>query len=79
MKVVKVLGTGCAKCKTTYNNVVEAAKQVNVQVEIIKIEEIEEILKYNVMTTPVLLINEVVIAKGRVAEVPEIIQALSNV
>jgi small redox-active disulfide protein 2 len=79
MKVVKVLGTGCAKCKTTYNNIVEAAKQLDVPVEIIKIEEIEEILKYNVMTTPVLLVNDVVIAKGRVAEIPEIKQALSNV
>jgi hypothetical protein len=58
---------------------VEAAKQLDVPVEIIKIEEIEEILKYNVMTTPVLLVNDVVIAKGRVAEIPEIKQALSNV
>lgn len=69
---IKVLGPGCPKCKTTYNNAVEAVKQTGIDAEVIKIEDIEEMMKYNVLTTPVLMINEVVKIKGRVAEIKEI-------
>jgi small redox-active disulfide protein 2 len=72
MKVVKVLGPGCSKCKTTYNNVVEAAKQMGIDVELIKIEDIDEMMKYNILTTPVLMIDEVAKVKGRVPDVSEI-------
>lgn len=69
---IKVLGPGCPKCKTTYNNAVEAVKQTGIDAEVIKIEDIEEMMKYNVLTTPVLMINEVAKVKGRVAEIKEI-------
>lgn len=69
---IKVLGPGCPKCKTTYNNAVEAVKQTGIDAEVIKIEDIEEMMKYNVLTTPVLMINEVAKIKGRVAEIKEI-------
>jgi len=72
MKTIKVLGPGCPKCKTTYNNVLEAVKQTGIGAEVIKIEDIEEMMKYNVLTTPVLMIDEVAKVKGRVAEVNEI-------
>lgn len=75
---IKVLGTGCPKCKTTYNNVMEALKQSNLEAQVEKIEDIEEILKYNVMTTPALLVNDVVKTKGRVADVNEIIAFLKT-
>jgi len=78
MKNIKVLGTGCSKCKSTYNNVLEALKQLNMQAEVIKIEDIEEMMKYNVLTTPVLMIDEVVKVKGRVADIAEIKQFLIN-
>jgi small redox-active disulfide protein 2 len=77
MTQIKVLGTGCSKCKSTYNNVLEALKQLDIKAEVIKIEDIEEIMKYNVFTTPVLMINEEVKVKGRVADVNEIKQFLS--
>lgn len=79
MKVIKVLGTGCAKCKTLTANAIEAAKQVGIEIELIKIEDIEEILTYQVMTTPVLLVDEVIKVKGRVAEVNEIKEILLDV
>lgn len=79
MKVIKVLGTGCAKCKTLTANAIEAAKQAGIEIELIKIEDIEEILTYQVMTTPVLLVDEVVKVKGRVAEVNEIKEILLDV
>lgn len=72
MKQIKVLGTGCPKCKTMYQNALEAVKQLGAEVEVVKIEDIEEILKYNVLTTPVLMIDEVIKTKGRVADVQEI-------
>ena len=77
MKHIKVLGPGCAKCKTTYNNVLEAIKQTGVAADVIKIEDMMEMMKYDVLTTPVLMIDEVVKVKGRVADVAEIKQLLS--
>ncbi len=73
---IKVLGPGCPKCKTTYNNALEAVKQTGVDAEVIKIEDIEEMMKYNVLTTPVLMINDVAKVKGRIADVNEIKQLL---
>ncbi len=78
MKHIKVLGPGCAKCKTTYNNVVEAIKQTGADAAVEKIEDIEEMLRYNVLTTPVLMIDEVAIIKGRVADINEIKKLLTE-
>lgn len=75
---IKVLGPGCPKCKTTYNNVLEALKQTGLEAQVEKIEDIEEMMKYNVLTTPVLMIDEVAMIKGRVADVNEIKQLLGK-
>lgn len=77
-KNIKVLGPGCPKCKTTYNNVMEALKETGVEAVVQKIEDIEEMMKYNVLTTPVLMIDEVAKVKGRVADVKEIKDLLSQ-
>ncbi|MFN3341247.1 MAG: thioredoxin family protein [Flavobacteriales bacterium] len=77
MKKIKVLGPGCAKCKTTYNNVVEAIKQSGVDAEVEKVEDIEEMMKYNILTTPVLMIDDEIKVKGRVADINEIKQFLT--
>lgn len=76
-KQVKVLGPGCAKCKTTYNNVLEAVKQLGIEADVIKIEDIEEMMKYNVLTTPVLMVDDVIKVKGRVADINEIKELLT--
>jgi small redox-active disulfide protein 2 len=76
MKQIKVLGPGCPKCKTTYNNVVEAVKEANIEANVVKVEDIEEMMKYNILTTPVLMIDEQVKIKGRVAQVNEIIDLI---
>jgi small redox-active disulfide protein 2 len=77
MKYVKVLGPGCPKCKTTYQNALEAVKQLGMDVQVEKIEDLEEMFKYDVLTTPVLILDEVVKIKGRIADVAEIKQLLS--
>lgn len=78
MKNIKVLGPGCPKCKTTYNNVLEAVTEMGIEADVSKIEDIEEMIKYNVLTTPVLMIDDVAKVKGRVAGVKEIKELLSN-
>jgi small redox-active disulfide protein 2 len=78
MTQIKVLGPGCPKCKTTYNNVLEALKQTGIQADVTKIEDIEEMMKYNVLATPVLIIDEQIKIKGRVAQVSEIVELLKK-
>ncbi len=75
---IKVLGPGCAKCKTTYTNVLEALKLTGIEADVTKIEDLEEMMKYNILTTPVLMIDGVVKIKGRVAEVKEIKELLRD-
>ncbi|WP_211231645.1 thioredoxin family protein [Eisenibacter elegans] len=75
---IKVLGPGCPKCKTTYSNVLEALKQTNIEANVEKVEDIEEMMKYNVLTTPVLMIDEQIKIKGRVAQVSEIVELLKK-
>ncbi|MCC5945696.1 MAG: TM0996/MTH895 family glutaredoxin-like protein [Bernardetiaceae bacterium] len=72
MKTIKVLGTGCPKCKTTVNHAEKAVAEKGVEVQIIKIEDIQEIMEYNVMSTPALLIDDEMKVKGRVPTVEEI-------
>lgn len=76
MKSIKVLGPGCPKCKTTYSNALEAVKQSGVEANVQKIDDLQEMMKYDVLTTPVLIIDEVPRIKGRIADVAEIKQLL---
>lgn len=72
MTTIKILGTGCSKCKITVTNAEEAVRQTGVEAQIIKVEDIQEIMEYNVMSTPVLVIDESIKIKGRIASVEEI-------
>jgi small redox-active disulfide protein 2 len=76
MKNIKVIGPGCPKCKATYKNALEAVKQAGIEANVEKIEDLKEMMKYNVLTTPVLIIDEVAKIKGRIADVSEIKQLL---
>ncbi|WP_250631953.1 thioredoxin family protein [Rhodoflexus caldus] len=77
MKTIKILGSGCPKCKTTEENVRQAVAQSGIPAEIIKVEDMQEIMKYDVLTTPVLVIDEEIKIKGRVATVEEVKQLLA--
>jgi small redox-active disulfide protein 2 len=76
MKNIKILGTGCAKCKTTYDNVMKALQELGMEAQVEKVEDIMKIMAYNVLTTPVLMIDEEMKVKGRVADVNEIKELL---
>lgn len=63
---IKVLGPGCSKCKTTYKVVEKVVKENNLDVKLTKVEDIMEMMKYNIMSTPAIVIDEVVKMKGQV-------------
>ena len=72
MKTIKILGTGCPNCKTTEKVIKEAVKALGVAVTIEKVEDIMDIMKYDVMSTPAVVLDEKVMIKGRVPSVDEI-------
>ena len=72
MKSIKILGTGCPKCKTLFNNVNIALENKGVEAKVEKIEDIQEMMKYNVLSTPVLVIDDDIKIKGKAANVSEI-------
>jgi len=75
-KVIKILGTGCPKCKSTTALVEKVVKENNIDATIIKVEDIMEIMEYNVLSTPVLVIDEKITIKGRVPKKQEVIELL---
>jgi small redox-active disulfide protein 2 len=64
MKNIKVLGTGCANCKTTYKLIEEAAAAKGVAVQIEKVEDLQAIMGYGVMSTPGVVIDGKVVHAG---------------
>lgn len=72
MKTIKVLGSGCASCTTTEELIKKVANEQKIDVDIIKITDIQDIMSYNVMSTPAVVINEKVILKGRIPSIDEI-------
>ncbi len=69
---VKILGQGCAKCKKMYEHVMKAKEALDVDADVIKVENLSEIVKYGVMMTPALVINGEVKVVGKVPTVDEI-------
>lgn len=75
---IKVLGTGCAKCKTLEKITREVVEQSKIEATITKVEDIMEIMKFNVMTTPALVVDGKVVLKGRVPSSDELKDILTN-
>lgn len=73
---IKVLGTGCAKCKTTYQAIEKAIKANNLNVKLTKVEDIVEILNSGVMATPAVMVDGEVKIKGHVPSECEVNQIL---
>ena len=73
---IQVLGTGCQKCKSLEKATREVVAQNNIDATITKVEDIVEIMKFNVMTTPALVVDGKVVVKGRVPSSDELKQLL---
>ena len=69
---IKILGTGCPKCRKLYAEAEKAVAASGVAAEIEKVEKIDEILAFGVMMTPALVLDDVVKASGRIAPASEI-------
>lgn len=69
---IKILGQGCAKCKQLYEDVTKVVQELQVQAEIVKVENIKEIVSYGVMRTPALVINEEVKVAGKIPSATEL-------
>jgi len=72
------LGTGCPKCKTLEKLTRGVLEQNSIDATVTKVEDIMEIMKYGVMTTPALVVNGIVEIKGRVPSSDEIKQILTR-
>lgn len=76
--VIKVLGTGCKKCKKLEENVLEAVKETGIDASVVKVENLEDIMSYGVMSTPALVIDEKVVSYGKVLNKKELISILHS-
>ena len=72
MITIKVLGSGCANCKKLEVLAHQAAESMNLQAEFIKVTDYAEMMQYNIMSTPGLVVNEKLVSAGRVPSVAEI-------
>ena len=76
-KSIKILGTGCAKCKQTADVVTAVVNENNIDASVEKVEDIIEIMEYNVFATPAVVVDEKVIIKGRVPSKSELVKLLT--
>lgn len=75
---IKVLGTGCANCQTTYQRIAAAAQAQGVDIQLEKIEDLATIMQYAVMSTPAVVIDEQVVHAGGIPSSSAITAWLSN-
>jgi small redox-active disulfide protein 2 len=76
-KVIKILGTGCPKCQSMTGVVKDVVSENNIDATIEKVEDIMEIMKFNIMTTPALVIDDIITIKGRVPSKDEVMRLLN--
>ena len=72
MLTIKVLGSGCENCKRLAWLAERTANHLGVETQIVKVTDYADIMKYNVMSTPGLVINEKVVSAGRIPSEAEI-------
>lgn len=70
--IIKILGTGCSNCKRLEANAKTAVGEIGTDIDVVKVEDIKDIMGYGIMKTPAIVINEKVKAYGRVSTVEEI-------
>jgi small redox-active disulfide protein 2 len=75
---IKVLGTGCARCKSLEEVTRNAVKELNIDATVEKVEDIQKIMEYAVMRTPALVIDEKVVLSGQVPKINQLKDLLFN-
>ena len=79
VRKIEVLGTGCTKCKLLESAVLQAVKELGLDIEVVKIDDFEQIIRRGLMMTPGLIIDGEIAAAGRVPSVQEIKSMISRV
>jgi len=74
--IIKILGTGCPKCKLLEQSIRNVVKNNQIDTEIIKIQDMEEIMQYDIMALPGIVINEKVVMTGRIPDEKELLSLL---
>jgi small redox-active disulfide protein 2 len=77
MKKVKVLGSGCSTCNQLFDAVKAVISKEGLNAVVEKVEDLQQIMAYNIMTTPALVVDEKVVCKGRVPSHDEILELLT--
>lgn len=75
---IKVIGTGCDKCDKLYENTQAALKELGIEANLQKVEDLLEIVKLGVMTSPSLMVNGKLIVSGQVVSKDKIVKLLSQ-
>ena len=75
---IKVIGTGCDKCGRLYENTQEALRNLGMEANVEKVEDLVEIVKLGVMTSPSLMVDGKLVSSGREAKTREIAKLLSR-
>jgi small redox-active disulfide protein 2 len=75
---IKVLGTGCARCKSLEKITRKAVEELNLDATVEKVEDIQKIMEYAIMRTPALVINEKVVLSGQVPKLTELKELLTK-
>ena len=75
---IKVLGTGCAKCKSLEKVTRKAVEELQLNASVEKVEDIQKIMEYAVMRTPALVINEKVVLSGQLPKISEVKDLLNK-
>jgi len=76
MKEIKILGTGCPKCKQLHENTEAAVKAVGIEAHIEKVEKITDIIGYGAMTTPALVVDGQIKSAGKTLSPEQIIELI---
>ncbi len=74
---VKILGPGCANCRKLEAVAREAASAANVSAEFVKVSDMKQIMQYDLLSTPGLVVNDKLVSSGRIPTVAEVKQWLS--
>jgi small redox-active disulfide protein 2 len=77
--IIKILGTGCPKCKTLEKVTHDAVTEAGIDATIEKVEDIVKIMEYRVMHTPGLVVNEKVVLSGQVPSVKQVKELLLKI
>jgi small redox-active disulfide protein 2 len=76
--VIKVLGSGCPTCKKLFSSVSESVKEMKLDADVVKVEDMSEILSYKIRATPAIVINEKVVIAGRLPQKNELEKILKD-